>query len=368
MAFSRLQELSIEGCDTLTNYSSLPYSLSQMTYLKLSQCGLQWIPEQNSHYQIEHLDLSYNRIDRLPATFLHSFEYLKFCDLSGNLFKTFDVSLLSISIREFHLDFSSQLHSLDQTATFFKDQLTFFSAKSSGNLRDFCPWIIWSQKSLTKLDLSQNPELRLPHRIFKANEELMDVVIDSVLCDCSPPKDIVQSCEFNGTNYHLSNFRRNFCKHFEDLTQNSTQIQARVFETIQLEAVNENELENGLWISPFGKIYSLDNSTKCSKNNGIVEQRCLSKMSRVHYDNENVQMASNGSLIIGNLGWSDRGSYEYLSYNELALFQSTSVDIALDLTYRQNLYYVSLIYGFATAGGFLLITLFFKLIHFLLHK
>ena len=91
-------------------------------------------------------------------------------------------------------------------------------------------------------------------------------------------------------------------------------------------------------------------------------------MSRIFIENDKVKMASNGSLEIGDLGWSDRGTYEYLSYNDLVVFQSTDIDIVLDLTYRQSLYYVSLIYGFATAGGFLLITLFFKLIHFILHK
>ena len=127
VAFTSLQSLSIEGCDTMTYYSSLPYS-PKMTYLKLSQCGLQWmIPdgdedntaEISPHYsQIEHLDLRYNQIDCLPATFIQSFEYLKFLDISGNLFKTFEVSILSISIQEFHVDFSSQLHSFDQTETF----------------------------------------------------------------------------------------------------------------------------------------------------------------------------------------------------------------------------------------------------------
>ena len=381
VAFTHLQSLSIEGCDTLTNYSSLPYS-PKMTYLKLSQCGLQWIIQDAdgdtadnetevispAYSQLEHLDLSYNRIDRLPtSTFIKSFEYLKFLDLSGNLFKTFDVSLLSISIQEFHLDFSSQLHSLDQTETYLKDQLQVFSAKSNGNLRHFCPWIIWSQKSLQELDLSENPELRLPHRIFKANEELRQVSIDSVICDCSPPQDILETCEFNGTNYHLSNFRLNFCQLIPSEDTNSSSIEVQIFQNIDLENQNE-EGQYGLWITPLGKVYTLENSINCSKNNEIIEERCLSKMSRIFLENDKVNMASNGSLEIGDLGWSDRGTYEYLSYNDLVVFQSTDIDIVLDLTYRQSLYYVSLIYGFATAGGFLLITLFLKLIHFILHK
>ena len=42
--------------------------------------------------------------------------------------------------------------------------------------------------------------------------------------------------------------------------------------------------------------------------------------------------------------------------------------LGLDHTYRNGIYNLSLIYGFAVCGAFLLITLLFKLIHFLLHK
>ena len=91
-------------------------------------------------------------------------------------------------------------------------------------------------------------------------------------------------------------------------------------------------------------------------------------MNRIFIDNSGLEMAENGSLIINYFGWSDRGHYECVSYSDLVVFQSTAVNIVLDQTYRENLYYVSLIYGFATAGGFLLLTLLLKLIFYLLHK
>ena len=100
----------------------------------------------------------------------------------------------------------------------------------------------------------------------------------------------------------------------------------------------------------------------------MIEQRCLSKMSRIFSEKVGLYMTPNGSLIIEHFGWSNRGIYECLAYSDLLVFQSTAVKIVLNQTYRENLYYVSLIYGFATAGGFLLLTLLFKLIHFLLHK
>ena len=68
------------------------------------------------------------------------------------------------------------------------------------------------------------------------------------------------------------------------------------------------------------------------------------------------------------LGWSERGKYECLSYDGLGRFQSTFVEIKLVDEFRTSLYYLSLVYAVSTAGGFLLLTLLFKLIHFLLHK
>ena len=49
-------------------------------------------------------------------------------------------------------------------------------------------------------------------------------------------------------------------------------------------------------------------------------------------------------------------------------FEGTTIKLKIDTLYRETLYRLSLIYGFAAAGGFLLMTLLAKLICFLLHK
>ena len=43
-------------------------------------------------------------------------------------------------------------------------------------------------------------------------------------------------------------------------------------------------------------------------------------------------------------------------------------NMGLDVAYRQRLYHVSLIYGVATASGFLLITLLAKFVYWFTHK
>ena len=111
----------------------------------------------------------------------------------------------------------------------------------------------------------------------------------------------------------------------------------------------------------------------------------------------------NGSLLIQNMGWGDRGNYRCFTWNNIeqvlikisqnsltshpsyeneasrsqhnGSFQYTNqindeitIHLKIDTEYRQTLYRLSLIYGFATAGLFLMITLLAKLIYFLLHK
>ena len=105
----------------------------------------------------------------------------------------------------------------------------------------------------------------------------------------------------------------------------------------------------------------------------------------------------NGSLLIQNMGWADRGQYRCLAWNNIQqvlnylnvhqpdrhsrdtqspptqrpsaqIYEERLITLKMDTEYRQKLYTMSLIYGFATAGVFLLLTLLGKLIFFWLHK
>ena len=115
----------------------------------------------------------------------------------------------------------------------------------------------------------------------------------------------------------------------------------------------------------------------------------------------------NGSLLIQDLGFSDRGKYRCYAWNNMQQFSNinnatsitndlleltesmenemvrnlanssqravrisrgNSIKLIIETEYRRRLYTLSLVYGFATAGGFLLITLLAKLVCFLLHK
>ena len=90
-----------------------------------------------------------------------------------------------------------------------------------------------------------------------------------------------------------------------------------------------------------------------------------------------VGLAENGSLKLIGLGWRDQGTYRCLWQDPWPLEddndgQATNmseyrVAILIDgIDQRRHTYHISLIYGFATAGGFLLLTLLSKLVYFLL--
>ena len=122
-------------------------------------------------------------------------------------------------------------------------------------------------------------------------------------------------------------------------------------------------------------------------------------------------MPTNGSLLIQNMGWADRGEYRCLAWNNIQqvlnflqqnnethdrqgrdtisdtektiandstlstseqntaqIYEEQMVTLKMDTEYRERLYQFSLIYGFATAGAFLLLTLLGKFVFFVLHK
>ena len=80
-------------------------------------------------------------------------------------------------------------------------------------------------------------------------------------------------------------------------------------------------------------------------------------------------------MLIEDFGWRDRGLYHcygwsrsYTDNGEVKVVVNATHKMSLDVAYRQRLYHVSLIYGVATASGFLLITLLAKFVYWFTHK
>lgn len=88
-------------------------------------------------------------------------------------------------------------------------------------------------------------------------------------------------------------------------------------------------------------------------------------------------VARNGSLLVQDFGWRDRGRYRCLlrerdrgdgggDGGEDDFRQAGHLDVGLQVEYREHIYYFSLMYGGIAAAGMLILTLLGKLIYWLL--
>ena len=156
-AFIYLQTLSISGCRSLTNLTSMsiPFTYS-LTYLKLSNGGLQFVSGDALNdfgTTLHHLDLAHNELQSIPSDFFGSLTNLEILNLSNNKFVSIDVSPFHL-MREFIIDNSPFLITLEltqKTKTKFQD----FSAHSNPKLSQFCLWILWGSPDLQKLNIGE---------------------------------------------------------------------------------------------------------------------------------------------------------------------------------------------------------------------
>ena len=159
--------------------------------LKLSHGSLQNL-EANALSQfgskIQELDLAHNQLSQIPNGFLAELTSLEILNLASNFFVELDLTALMF-VKRLTIDNSPFLQtlSLNSNESYIDSNLEFVSARNNPVLTEFCPWIIWTSYALTHLDLSTCPQLKLPHRVFKANDALDFVQLDQVVCDCSPP-------------------------------------------------------------------------------------------------------------------------------------------------------------------------------------
>ena len=162
-----------------------------MVKLKLSHGRLQNL-ETNALSQfgskIQELDLAHNQLSQIPNGFLAELTSLEILNLASNFFVELDLTALMF-VKRLTIDNSPFLQtlSLNSNESYIDSNLEFVSARNNPVLTEFCPWIIWTSYALTHLDLSTCPQLKLPHRVFKANDALDFVQLDQVVCDCSPP-------------------------------------------------------------------------------------------------------------------------------------------------------------------------------------
>ncbi len=124
--------------------------------------------------------------------------------------------------------------------------------------------------------------------------------------------------------------------------------------------------QSALWATPKNRLlvpsgFSLSSSSS-DGDHCVSPDALLSPEEAGH-----VRVRENGSLVVGDFGWGDRGRYRCLLHSpDGDIDLAGEVEVHLRAEYRQHIYYFSLMYGGVAAGGVLLLTLLYKLVYWLL--
>jgi len=272
-----------------------------------------------------------------------------------------------------------------------------------------CPWALRSAPNLVTLDLSGNPGLVLYPSVLQPLAHLGRVDLDksSFNCDChiSIPQmpawlDELMDREClldpgSGSKYSsLARYLNESCHEEDDgfalsVVEDvmSSQV-ATVNSPVALDCLsNETGVlpEYVAWVTPIHEVrvsnLRENQAGSCEPRHQLFEDPCVPVdeqliLSRVVYfsgGHDHIRVEGNSSLVINDFGWRDRGLYRCYVWSRspdgsVQVLGNATHRVDLDVGYRQRLYHVSLIYGVATASGFLLITLLAKFIYWFTHN
>lgn len=398
---SSVQEFELYGCQSLLNLTTNQFGLEKVTTLTLSHGNLESVGRHafNGLHLLTHLDLSFNQLSWIPAEAFQGIDNLHSLSLSGNPFLEFDSfwlfrSDLFRTLRVLQLDHCPLLTSLhlsqaphDLSVT----NLEVLSASNCTSLTTVCPWLLRSCPRLAKLDLSGCPQLAINPHVLSVSQRgqwmpsLKDVRLQNSTvgcCECGPDVDerftTIPCYDPNGVKFKSLDTYLTASQCPGEAAENRTlewfYKDTSVWSTTVLDCLASGDgiiaPDKLTWVTPISRVVVFEsNSTLCQARHDLTGAACMTgihkrtSLSMHDGDPDHISVLTNGSLRIINTGWSDRGRYECITHNS-----SSIIKLALHGGYRRGLYNLSLVYGFATAGGFMLLTLVFKLIHFLLHN
>ena len=402
--WSQLRRLVVSGQKAYQCYAdyALYYGYDTIQILEISHSTNIKIDDFSYLNNLRHLKLNNTN---LPSSFNSALPNLEAIELESIDEETFNAAHLFSwpNLKSFSLTHSPTLVSVVLRST---GDLTIpindtFGAlervriASNPNLVSVCPWAVKSAPQLINLDLSNNPKLAVYPSSFQSTS-LAKISFEnsSFLCDCHISSSLAsvmskQAClSDNATTLTLNEYLDS-CQDDQEQAQPATKITAFVNTPVVLDCGGFNtssmaDPEYMTWVTPIQEIrvkIKTPGKDTCDARDDILEAACVPEdryliLSRVVYfsgGQYHMRVLQNGSLLIQDFGWRDRGVYQCYGWSKyrgdsVTVSLNSTVVVGLEVNYREGLYNMSLIYGFATAGGFLLITLLAKLIYFLLHK
>jgi len=355
---TRLQQLSVTQsslpanfpCNLLTELKRLSITATSLSSLVLFRaCGA------DGPLPLAHLDLSDNQIVKLEWSDIENFPGLK----------------------ELRLDQNSALVTMIPPLRPM-NALTHLSLTGTSSLQGLCDSVINSLPSLEHLDLSESKITSLPPRLL-LHENLTSVIFPSHAIDCSCQLTVLLQDTVNfifdnlqcilpdGSNVaaSTSSIMTSLSCSPPILSTNTTNLAIEPGHPVTLDCpLTGYPVPTVLWLSPRLELLRLrtDESGCSAEEEELILGKDLSAYSKWP---GHLQILPNGSLVIDQFGWRDRGEYICYLDNFVGNVSST-FNLELEAGYRDVLYYWSILFGFVTAVVFLLVTLAGKLLHHLL--
>ena len=378
-----ITELSLNGCDHL-NQSELSWTfLDSLVHLHLVNCqngtkifrNFQDLKKlksltmkQSSLEEFEYICDSLQKLETLDLSenFLVKFTLHENCknqetslrkfNLSHNSFSEFDWENLHkfTNLQSLDLSFNKDLQSLIPSTSIFS-KLESLDLSHNPQLDSICSGIFHSIPNITDLELAGTNLATIPLQLYKLDpdRDIPDCSCDLVGADVGD----VTSCSHGQSTLSLEDIIQHYnCTPAEIVdSTNHTIVFAGDSITLDCQMSSSSPSATIIWLTPRLDLikYSPDIAGDCP---GVTEE--VSLCDQLCESNDYMSwpghftVLDNGSLVIDQFGWRDRGDYTCYLDNILAN-HTVEVTTELDYHYRHVIYMWSLLYGLVTAVGFL---------------
>ena len=307
---------------------------------------------------LENLDLSDNYIKIFTPPTCPESSPLKVLNLHGNDLSSLDWSSLEVfpSLTSLNLSSNPSLSEMVPATS----QLASLSTLdlSSVGLETLCDSVLRALPNLTSLLLRDVRLTNLPPTLLSVSPDLLDTVTPHCSCELLGllRSGLGLSCLLGEEEVVLSSetdlLDRLECSPAEILSgEEEKWVEEPGVELVMDCQVTGSPVPTIVWLTPRHELLTLRPET--SEQCRVQEEQTLSPSSRDYTSWEgHFTVLSNGSLLIDQFGWRDRGQYQCYVDNLLAN-SSLTQEIKLDHQYRQVIYLWSLLYGLVTAVSFL---------------
>jgi len=401
-----LKSLRLQGCSIESNSSSDQYwwsNLANIEHLKVINCvnvseifnnfkpftELKSLTIRDSLLDevdiscdaltsLEHLDLSNNLITKFTPQTCSDSGPLRTLNLHGNELSELDWAGLDIfpQLESVNLSSNPQLEVMRPGGAELVS-LSVLDLSHDVRLETLCDSLLMSLPNLSRLILKGVRLTSLPPALLQLPaSELLDLSSLRPDCSCSllgwltlqPGLTCMQGSQEIQLSSESELVERLGCSPAE-LVDSEEERRLEVLSPGKEQLLN-CEVEGSpspapsvLWLTPRHELISL--RPGLGQHCTSQHQQVLSASSQAYSSwPGHFNILHNGSLLIDQFGWRDRGQYHCYVDNILAN-SSASTLITLDHQYRQTIYLWSLLYGLVTAVSFLALTLLGKLIHHL---